>query len=111
MLEPTGRAGGLTVLRRMRRPLLASVLIEAAAGIASAQEGLTVSGSVTTRVEGLAIPGAVVSIVGTDVTTTTDATGKYTLQLPFVVRGDDLQLKVDGLGLPPKIVEIATVSA
>ena len=51
------------------------------------------------------------SVVGTDVTTTTDADGKYTLQVPVAVRGDRLQLKVDGLGLPPKIVDVATDSA
>src|SRR4029434_8620669 len=94
----------------MRRPLWTLALIAAAAGMASAQEVLTVSGLVTTRGEGIAIPGAVVSVVGTDVTTTTDATGKYTLQVPLAVRGDHLQLKVDGLGLPPKIVDVATDS-
>ena len=82
----------------MRRPLWVLLLIAAAAGVASAQELLTISGSVTTRVDGLAVPGALVSVVGTDVTTTTDAVGRYTLQVPVVVRGDRLQLRVDGLG-------------
>src|SRR4030095_13240289 len=94
----------------MRRPLWTLALIAAAAGMASAQEVLTGSGLVPTRGEGISIPGALVSVVGTDVTTTTDATGKYTLQVPLAVRGDHLQLRVDGLGLPPKIVDVATDS-
>ena len=95
----------------MRRSLWVLLLIAAAAGVASAQELLTISGSVTTRVDGLAVPGALVSVVGTDVTTTTDDVGGYTLQVPVVVRGDRLQLRVDGLGFPPKIIDVATDSA
>jgi iron complex outermembrane receptor protein len=87
------------------------ILMAAAAGMASAQEMLTITGSVTTRLDGLAVPGAVVSVVGTDATTTTDADGKYALHVPAAVRGEHLQLKVDGLGLPPKIVDVATDSA
>ena len=93
------------------RPLWVLAVIAIAAGVASAQGVLTVSGSVTTRVDGLAVPDAVVSIVGTDVSTTTDAAGKYTLQVPVVNRGARLQVKVDGLGLPPKIVDIETDAA
>src|SRR5262245_2489654 len=91
----------------MRRPLWALVFLAAAAGIASAQDTLTISGSVTTRTDGLAIPGAVVSVVGLDVTATTDAAGKYTLRVArAAIVGKSLQLKVDGLGLPPKIVDV-----
>jgi len=95
----------------MGRPLLALALIAAGAGMASAQDVLTVSGSVTTHTDGLAIPGAVVSVVGTGIATTTDAAGKYTLQVPrSAISGDYLQLRVDGLGLPPKIVDVASDS-
>ena len=95
--------------RKFAQPLWALVWIAAAADITSAQQVLTISGSVTTRADGLAIPGAVVSVVGADVTTTTDANGRYTLQVPR--SADSLQLRVDGLGLPPKIVDVATTSA
>jgi len=91
----------------MRLPLCALVFFAAAASIASAQDTLTISGLVTTRTDGLAIPGAVVSVVGLDVTTTTDASGKYTLRVArATILGNSLRLKVDGLGLPPKIVDV-----
>ena len=95
--------------RKFAQPLWALVWIAAAADITSAQQVLTISGSVTTRADGLAIPGPAVSVVGADVTTTTDANGRYTLQVPR--SADSLQLRVDGLGLPPKIVDVATTSA
>jgi iron complex outermembrane receptor protein len=82
-----------------------------AAGVASAQQVITISGSVTTRDDGVAIPGAVVSVVGTDLSTNTDETGRYTLQVPrSAIRGATVQLRVDGLGLPPKIVDVAASS-
>ena len=98
------------MLNWIRRSLCVLVLIASIAGAASAQQTLTISGSVTTRIDDLAIPGAVVSVVGTNVTTTTDADGKYSLQVPLMNRGDRLQLRVDGLGLPPKFVDVATDS-
>ncbi len=73
----------------------------------SAQSPTTVSGVVTTRADGLPVPGAVVSIVGSDVTATTDGDGKYRLDVPAAMaRAGKLQIKVEGLGLPPKIVDV-----
>jgi TonB-dependent starch-binding outer membrane protein SusC len=43
--------------------------------MALAQETVTISGTVTTQVDGLPMPGAVVTIGGADVTATTDANG------------------------------------
>ena len=55
---------------------------------------ITISGAVTTRADGLSVPGAVVSVVGGDATATTDASGRYTLQVPrSLVRGDRVQLQ------------------
>lgn len=97
--------------RRISCLLWVLVWLAVTTAVASAQEALTISGSVTTRVDGVAVPGAVVSIVGTAATTTTDADGKYMLQVPrATIQSDHLQLKVDGLGLPPKIVDVATDS-
>ncbi|MEO5820660.1 MAG: TonB-dependent receptor, partial [Vicinamibacteraceae bacterium] len=69
-------------------------------GVAMAQEALTVTGVVTTRPDSLPVPGAVVSVIGTDATATTDATGRYTLQVRRRdVRGDRLELQVEAPGL------------
>ena len=92
--------------RMTGRLLLGLVLTAASAGTASAQDVLTISGAVTTRADGVPVPGAVVSLVGADVTDTTDVDGRYTLLVPSSARGDRMQLRVDGLGLPPKIVEV-----
>src|SRR5262245_43907318 len=89
------------------RLFLGLVLSAAAASVAAAQDVLTISGAVTTRADGLPVPGAVVSLVGADVTATTDAGGRYTLPVPSSARGDRMQLRVDGLGLPPRIVDVS----
>jgi hypothetical protein len=61
------------------RVLLCFLLLPAAGRTASAQDRMTISGAVTTRADGLSVPGAVVSVVGADATATTDAGGRYTL--------------------------------
>jgi len=90
------------------RLLLAFVLFAAGAGPALAQEGNTISGTITTRADGLSVPGAVVTIVGTNRATTTDAAGRYTLQAPrSAMRGNRLQIRVEALGLPPKVINVS----
>jgi len=99
------------VWRTFSHPLWVLVLTVATASVVSAQQVFTISGSVTTRDDGVAIPGAVVSLVGTNLAATTDENGKYTLRISrSEIRGDTLQLSVDGLGLPPKIVDVAANS-
>ncbi|MEO6239268.1 MAG: TonB-dependent receptor, partial [Vicinamibacterales bacterium] len=67
----------------------------------------TITGVVTTKADGLPIPGATVSLVGSDVTATTDSAGKYQLEVPpAFARAGKVQLKVEGLGLPAKIVDV-----
>jgi iron complex outermembrane receptor protein len=79
----------------------------AVAPVRAGQDVVAVSGTVTTHADGLSVPGAVVSVVGGTTTATTDDTGRYTLQVPRgLVRGDRLQVKVEALGLPPKITEV-----
>src|SRR3954465_5043038 len=71
---------------------------------ALAQTPAILTGTVTTRADGLPVPGAVVSLVGTDVSATTDTAGQYRLEIPpAYARAGTVQLKVDALGLPPKI--------
>ncbi|MEP6914934.1 MAG: TonB-dependent receptor plug domain-containing protein, partial [Acidobacteriota bacterium] len=78
----------------------------ASAGLA-AQATTLITGVVTTRADDLPVAGAVVSLVGTDVTTTTDNDGRYRIEVPpAVARAGRAQIKVEGLGLPAKIVEV-----
>ena len=80
--------------------------------VGAAQDFVTVSGAVTTRVDGMPVPGAVVSVVGADASTVTDANGRYTTQAPNErVRGGRLQVKVDALGLPSKFIDVAVDAA
>jgi iron complex outermembrane receptor protein len=91
-----------------RRLLWAWLLCAAVGRVASAQELISIAGAITTRVDGLPVPGALVSVVGADATATSDASGRYMLRAPrSIVRAGRLQLKVDALGLPPRIVDVA----
>jgi iron complex outermembrane receptor protein len=101
------------VIRPVLPALLgALLLLLTAGGLASAQEQITIAGTISTRADGLSVPGAVVSVVGTDTTATSDANGRYTLAAPrTAVKADHLQLKVDALGLRPTIVDVAVGGA
>jgi iron complex outermembrane receptor protein len=83
----------------------------AAAHVAAAQDAISIAGVVTTRVDGLAVPGAIVSIVGAEATTRADANGRYSVLVPWsAVHLNQLQLKVDALGLPPTLVDVVVSS-
>src|SRR5262249_50979589 len=87
---------------------LALLLALATGSPAWAQDEITISGSVTTRSDGLAVDGAVVTIVGTSVTTTSAAGGRYTVRVPqSAASRERIQLRIDALGLPPKVVDVA----
>src|SRR5436190_210049 len=67
----------------------------------------TITGVVTTKADGLPVPGATVSLVGSDITAITDTAGKYQLEVPpAFARAGKVQLKIEGLGLPPKLVDV-----
>jgi iron complex outermembrane receptor protein len=79
------------------------------AGSAAAQDAVTLSGTITTRIDAMPVPGAVVSIVGTRpiVTSTADVSGRYTIAAPrSAIRGGRLQISVEGPGLQTKIVDV-----
>jgi iron complex outermembrane recepter protein len=89
------------------RPFWALLLCLALGRVAVAQDAITISGVVTTRADGLFLPGAVVAVVDAEASATTDASGRYTLQVPrSIVRGDRIQLKVDALALPPQLIDV-----
>src|SRR5436190_22656406 len=90
-----------------RRALICVLLLCAIGGIVSAQESLTITGQVTTRADGLPVPGAVVSVVGVDASATTDAAGRYSLHLPrATAAGARLQLQVEAPGLARATTDI-----
>jgi Carboxypeptidase regulatory-like domain len=70
------------VLAAIRRVAWVVLLVTVVAGRVSAQDAIAVSGVVTTHADGQPIPGAAISVAGADVTATTDAAGRYTLQVP-----------------------------
>ena len=79
---------------------------------ASAQDIISISGTVTTRADGVSVPGAIVTVVGVDVQATTDANGRYNIQVPRAgLRGERIYLKVDALGLPTETAEVVVTGA
>jgi iron complex outermembrane receptor protein len=80
----------------------------AAGNPALAQDSIAISGVVTTRADGLPVPDAVVSVIGSGVSTTTDLKGRYTLQAPRAAARDGrFRVKVDAPGLPPTFADAA----
>jgi iron complex outermembrane receptor protein len=74
---------------------------------ASAQTGISITGTITTRADGLPVPRAVVSIAGTNTTATSGDDGRYTLLLPpSIVRDNHVKLSVDALGLRPTVLDV-----
>jgi iron complex outermembrane receptor protein len=79
---------------------------------ALAQDVISISGAVTTRADGLSVPGAVVSVVGSNASASTDASGRYTLQVPrSAVREGRIRVKVDAPGLPSMSTDVVVDSA
>ncbi len=77
------------------------------AGLSAQATTTAITGVVTTKADGLPVPGATVSLVGADVTATTDNAGTYRLEVPpAFARAGKVQIKIEGLGLPPKIVDV-----
>ena len=95
-------------MRSAIRCLLWSWLVVAAdVSAASAQDVIAISGTVTTKADGLPVPDAAVSVVGINANVRTDSNGRYLVELPQVnPRLARLQLKVEALGLPPAIVAV-----
>jgi iron complex outermembrane receptor protein len=86
---------------------LALLLMLTIGRTASAQELVTISGTVTARADGQPVSGAEVSVIGIAATATTDTNGRYTLEVPRTgVHGQQIQLKVEAPGLASKITDV-----
>ena len=78
-----------------------------AATLAAAQDTIVITGVVTSRADGLPVAGAILSVVNTDVTSTTDSEGRYSLSVPrSAVRANRLQIKVEAAGLATKMTDV-----
>src|SRR5262245_37404877 len=94
-----------------RRSTWALLFLFAIARIASAQDVISISGVVTTRADGLSLPGAVVSVDGATTTATTDLTGRYVLTVPrTVARGGRIRVTVHAPALQPQTVDVSADS-
>ena len=69
---------------------------------ASAQPPVVLTGVVTTRDDGLSLPGATVTIAVLNLSATTAADGRYTLTLPPEAVGQSYEVKVTSAGLVPR---------
>ena len=82
------------------RAALAILVVLAATGFAQAQE-TTLTGLVTTRDDGLALPGATVAVESLKLSVVTGADGRYQLALPASASGQPLEVTVSHAGLRP----------
>jgi iron complex outermembrane receptor protein len=88
-----------------RASVLAVFLVLLAIPLAA--QTTTISGVVTTEADGLPVPGALVSVVGLNITTTADDQGRYTLEIPSsAVAARRAQIKVEAMGLPAKVIDV-----
>jgi iron complex outermembrane recepter protein len=85
----------------LRRLISAAALFLLVSTAALAQDAV-LTGQVTTREDGLSLPGATVSVESLNVQATTDAEGRYTLTLPASAVGTSVQVKVSASGLTAK---------
>src|SRR5687767_6095833 len=84
------------------RPLAVAAFLCAIPLIAAAQQTPALTGVVTTRDDGLSLPGATVAIEVLNLTSTTDNEGRYTLTLPADAAGQTYEVKVTSAGLVPR---------
>jgi len=87
--------------------LRASLLVFLISSAVAAQDALSISGTVTTRADGMAVPGAVVTIVDADAAATTDGNGRYALQVDRTrLNGGHLQVRVEASGFATETTEV-----
>ena len=95
-------------------PIVARLLVGLALlspAIAYAQEPTVVTGRITTRDDGLPVPGATVAIPTLKLTALTDSDGRYQLTVPAAqAKGQEVELSVTVAGLQPRSVQIKLAS-
>ena len=95
---------------QLRRVWAALVFVSTALSMGSAafaQDAVTLSGIITTRIDGQPVAGAVVTVVGAlpALRATADATGRYTISVPRPADGRRVQIRVEAPGLQPAVVD------
>ena len=95
-------------LRRWTPALVAALAVFAGSAFA---EDAVLSGRVTTREDGLALPGATVSVATLNVQATTDAEGRFSLALPATAVGTSVEVKVSASGLTAKTTTLRVSAA
>jgi iron complex outermembrane recepter protein len=86
---------------RIRLLTTAVLLLLGAAG-ARAQEATIITGQITTKADGLSLPGANIAIPTLNVSTVTDQEGRYRLTIPAdVARGQLVEIQTTFAGLAP----------
>ena len=88
--------------------ILLAVVFSLFAFPAQAQDGGTITGTVTDAQNGETLPGANVSVVGTQRGTATNANGRYTIEN---VQPGSYSLRASFVGFQPQVVEQVQVSA
>jgi iron complex outermembrane receptor protein len=76
------------------------------AGPGRAQDATVIAGQVTTREDGLSLPGATVSIPALNVSAVTDAEGRYSLPIPAGTTSGTIELRITFTGLSPVIQQV-----
>ena len=84
------------------RSVVFLTLLLAAPLAVSAQPAPTLEGVVTTRDDGLSLPGATVAIESLRLSATTGPDGRYSLALPADAVGQSYEVKVTSAGLVPR---------
>jgi iron complex outermembrane recepter protein len=94
-------------LRRLRAALVFVSFALSMGSAAFAQDAVTLSGTITTRIDGQPVAGAVVTVVGALPTlrVTADAAGRYTISIPRPADGRRVQMRVEAPGLQPAVVD------
>src|SRR6478752_3034259 len=95
---------------QLRRVLAALVFVSTVllmGSAAFAQDAVTLSGIITTRIDGQPVAGAVVTVVGAppELSAIADATGRYTISVPRPADGRRVQVRVEAPGLQPAVVD------